>query len=264
MTSSQWFDLAVVAVALVAAISGWLSGALGSLLAFVGVVLGAVAGVLLAPHVVSHITGSRTKLFVTLFLILALVVIGEIAGVVLGRAVRGAIRNPALRFFDSVIGVGLLVVAVLVVAWLLGTLLGSSDLPKLAAAVRGSTVLAQVDEVAPSWLRSVPTRLKSALWDTSGLPDVLKPFGRTPIVAVDAPDAGLAGDHDLVVRPRTRPCGRREPVTDLHPLDRLDRHQRGGQSGVELAIPLDVGAEAGRHPVGQDLEDPAHAVLRLS
>ena len=52
MTSSQWLDLAVLAVAFVAAISGWHSGALGSLLSFVGVVLGAVAGVLLAPHVV--------------------------------------------------------------------------------------------------------------------------------------------------------------------------------------------------------------------
>ncbi len=53
MTSSQWLDLAVLAIAFVAAISGWRSGALGSLLSFVGVVLGAVAGVLLAPHVVS-------------------------------------------------------------------------------------------------------------------------------------------------------------------------------------------------------------------
>ena len=52
MTSSQWLDLAVLAIAFVAAISGWRSGALGSLLSFVGVVLGAVAGVLLAPHVV--------------------------------------------------------------------------------------------------------------------------------------------------------------------------------------------------------------------
>ena len=43
MTSSQWLDLAVLAVAFVAAISGWRSGALGSLLSFVGVVLGAVA-----------------------------------------------------------------------------------------------------------------------------------------------------------------------------------------------------------------------------
>ncbi len=177
MTSSQWLDLAVLAVAFVAAISGWRSGALGSLLSFVGVVLGAVAGVLLSPHVVSNISGPRTKLFVALFLILALVVIGEIAGVVLGRAVRGAIRNPMLRTFDSVIGVGLQMIAVLVAAYLLATPLTSSDQPNLAAAVRGSKVLAQVDEVAPSWLRSVPTRL-SALLDTSGLPDVLQPFGR--------------------------------------------------------------------------------------
>src|SRR6267378_647270 len=193
MTSSQWLDLAVLAIAFVAAISGWRSGALGALLSFIGVVLGAVCGALLAPHIVNHISGPRTKLFVTLFLILALVVIGEIAGVVLGRAVRGALRNRTLRTFDSVIGVGLQLVAVLVAAWMLATPLTKSDQPNLAAAVRGSKVLAQVDEVAPSWLKSVPTRL-SALLDTSGLPDVLSEYGRTPIIAVDAPDAALAND----------------------------------------------------------------------
>ena len=109
MTSSQWLDMAVLAVAFVAAISGWRSGALGSLLSFIGVVLGAVAGVLLAPHIVTHFTGTRTQLFITLFLILGLVVVGEIAGVVLGRAVRGAIRNGTLRLFDSVIGVVVMV-----------------------------------------------------------------------------------------------------------------------------------------------------------
>ena len=103
------------------------------------------------------------------------------------------IRNRALRTFDSIIGVVLQMVAVLVAAWMLATPLTSSDQPNLAAAVRGSKVLAQVDEVAPSWLKSVPTRL-SALLDTSGLPDVLSEFGRTPIVAVDAPDAALAND----------------------------------------------------------------------
>src|SRR5882762_793445 len=193
MTSSQWLDLAVLAIAFVAAISGWRSGALGSLLSFVGVVLGAVAGVLLAPHIVNHIGGPRSKLFVTLFLILGLVVVGEIAGVVLGRAVRGALRNRTLRTFDSVIGVGLQLVAVLVAAWMLATPLTKSDQPNLAAAVRGSRVLAQVDEVAPSWLKSVPNRLK-ALLNTSGLPDVLPQFGRTPIVNVDVPDSALAAD----------------------------------------------------------------------
>jgi S1-C subfamily serine protease len=39
----------------------------------------------------------------------------------------------------------------------------------------------------------VPKRL-SALLDTSGLPQVLEPFSRTPVVAVAAPDAALANN----------------------------------------------------------------------
>ena len=39
----------------------------------------------------------------------------------------------------------------------------------------------------------MPSRL-SALLNTSGLPDVLQPFGRTPIVAVNPPDASLANN----------------------------------------------------------------------
>jgi S1-C subfamily serine protease len=201
MTSSQWLDLAILAVAFVAAVSGWRSGAVGSLFALIGVVLGLVAGVLLAPHLVTYISGPRTQLFATLFLILGLVVIGEIAGVVLGRAVRGAIRNVTVRTFDSIIGVGLQLVAVLVAAWLLGSLLTSADQPNLAAAVRGSRVLTQVDEVAPSWLKPVPQRMK-ALLNTSGLPEVLPQFGRTPIVDVAIPDPALAGDPVIAA---TRP-----------------------------------------------------------
>ncbi|MHA3019005.1 acid resistance serine protease MarP [Mycobacterium sp. BMJ-28] len=190
MTSSQWLDLVILAFAFVAALSGLRSGALGSLLSLVGVVLGAVAGVLLAPHIVSHIDGARTRLFATLFLILALVVVGEIAGVVLGRAVRGAIRNRLVRGLDSLVGAALQLVAVLLAAWLLAAPLTSSSQPGLSAAVRGSRVLAEVNAIAPEWMRRVPTRLANLL-DTSGLPDLLPPFGRTPIVAVEAPDDAL-------------------------------------------------------------------------
>lgn len=201
MTSSQWLDIAIIAVALIAAISGWRSGALGSLLSFVGVILGAIAGVMLAPHIVSHISSPRTKLFAALFLILALVVVGEIAGVVLGRAVRGSINSGGVRIVDSAVGVALQLLVVVVAAWLLASPLTSSDQPTLAAAVRGSKVVAEVDRYAPDWLRSVPKRM-SALLSTSGLPDVLEPFGRTPIAAVDPPDASLA---DSLVVATSRP-----------------------------------------------------------
>ena len=112
---------------------------------------------------------------------------------------RSATARCAL--FDSVIGVVVMVAAVAVVAYLLATPLTSTNQPNLAAAVRGSKVLSQVDQVAPPWLKAVPNRLK-ALLDTSGLPDVLGNFGRTPIANVDAPDAALINDPVVAtVRP---------------------------------------------------------------
>jgi uncharacterized membrane protein required for colicin V production len=170
VTSSQWLDIAVIGIALIAAISGWRSGALGSLMSFVGVLLGAIAGVMLAPHIVGHLSSPRARLFAALFLILALVVIGEVAGVVLGRAVRGSIRNGPIRFLDSVVGVGLQLVVVLIAAWLLGSPLTSSNQPNLAAAVQGSQVVSEVDKFAPEWLRTVPKRLstpRTPRWPTA-------------------------------------------------------------------------------------------------
>ncbi len=193
MSASQWLDLAILSVVFIAALSGWRSGALGSLLSFLGVMLGAVAGVLLAPHVVTMVDGPRSKLFVTLFLILGLVVVGEIAGVVLGRAVRGAIRHTWARALDSAVGMALQVLAVLLAAWMLATPLTTPDHGEVAKLVKGSRVLAEVDGVAPSWIRWVPNRLKSLL-NTSGLPDVLQPFVPTPIATVNAPDPTLMTD----------------------------------------------------------------------
>lgn len=200
MTSSQWLDIAIIGVALIAAISGWRSGALGSLMSFIGVVLGAIAGVMLAPHIVSHVDSPRGKLFTALLLILALVVIGEVAGVVLGRAVRGSIRSGPVRLADSLIGVGLQLVVVLIAAWLLGSPLTTSNQTSLASAARDSKVITEVDKYAPEWLRSVPKRM-SALLSTSGLPEVLDPM-RTPVPTVDAPDATLA---DSLVVAKSRP-----------------------------------------------------------
>ncbi len=200
MTGSQWLDIAIIGVALIAAISGWRSGALGSLMSFIGVILGAIAGVMLAPHIVSHVDSPRGKLFTALLLILALVVIGEVAGVVLGRAVRGSIRSGPVRLADSLIGVGLQLVVVLIAAWLLGSPLTTSNQTSLASAARGSKVITEVDKYAPNWLRSVPKRM-SALLSTSGLPEVLEPL-RTPVPTVDAPDATLA---DSLVVAKSRP-----------------------------------------------------------
>ncbi|GAA2057105.1 MarP family serine protease [Williamsia deligens] len=192
MSGSTWVDIVVVVIALLAAGSGYRQGAVASGLAFVGVVLGAVAGIMLAPTVIGHIDDRRWRLLVGVALLVVLVLIGEAAGMILGRAARSVIRSVGVRRVDSVVGSVLQAVAVLIAAWLLAIPVSSSAEPTIASAVRGSQVLGGVDDVAPQWMRDLPSDF-SALLDDSGLPQVIGPFGRTPIVSVDPPDTGLGG-----------------------------------------------------------------------
>lgn len=191
MSGSTWVDIIVLVIALLAAISGFRQGAVASALAFVGVVLGAVAGVMLAPHLMTRFDDREARLLVGVLLLVILVVIGEVAGMILGRAARSGIRSPGVRQVDSVIGSALQVCAVLVAAWLLAIPLSNSGPANVSVAVRESKVLGGVDSVAPQWLRDLPKDF-SALLDTSGLPQVIGPFQRTPNTNVDPPDSAAA------------------------------------------------------------------------
>ncbi|MEV0334536.1 MarP family serine protease [Nocardia sp. NPDC050717] len=190
MSASVWLDIAVVLIALVAASTGWRQGAVASALAFFGVALGAVAGILIAPHILKHLSEGRSRLLAGILLIVLLVIVGEVAGMVLGRAARSGIRNPIARSVDSVTGAVLQAVTVLVAAWLLALPLATASQPSVAAAINGSKVLADVNSVAPSWLRKLPNEFSKML-NTSGLPDVIGAFGRAPIAAVEPPDASV-------------------------------------------------------------------------
>lgn len=191
MTGGTWVDIVVVGIALLAAGSGWRQGAVASAMAFLGVILGAVAGILIAPHVLEHVDGTRLRVFVGIALIVVLVIIGEVSGMVLGRALRSGMHSRGARSVDSGVGAVLQAAAVLAAAWLLAIPLTSSSQHEVATAVRSSQVLGKVDEVAPQWLRGIPKEF-SALLDTSGLPDVIGPFGRTPVANVEQPDPALA------------------------------------------------------------------------
>lgn len=190
MTASAWLDIAVVILALLAASSGWRQGAVASALAFLGVVLGAVAGILIAPHILIHIDEGRSRVLAGVLLIVLLVIVGEVAGMVLGRAARSGMRNQIARGADSAVGAVLQAVAALATAWLLALPLATSSQPAIAAAINSSRVLADVNQVAPDWLRKLPNEF-SKLLNTSGLPDVIGPFGRAPIAAVEPPDPSV-------------------------------------------------------------------------
>lgn len=186
----NWVDVLVVALALLAARSGWRQGVVTSLLAFTGVLLGAVVGVRLAPVLVQSVEGTAPRAALGVGIVVLLVAIGETGGVLLGRTARARLRAGSVRTVDSAVGSVVQAAAVLVAAWMLAVPLTSASSSGVSQAVRSSTVLGQVNDVLPVQAQQLPAEL-GALLDTSGLPDVLGPFGRTPITEVDPPDAAL-------------------------------------------------------------------------
>lgn len=197
MTGSVWLDIAVIAVAVLAAMSGWRYGAIASALAFVGVLGGLAVGIELTPQLVGGVDDARGRLLLGIVVIVVAAVIGEVIGVTIGRYARRFLQRHAVRLVDSAVGALFQAVAVLVTAWLLAVPVATNTQTEAAAAVRGSWVLGNVDALAPSWLRSVPGRLSSLL-DTSGLPDVLGPFTRTPITDVLPPDPSTVSAPGVV------------------------------------------------------------------
>lgn len=196
----NWVDLLVVVLALLAAASGWRQGVAVSLLAFTGVLLGAVVGVRLAPTFVGLVEGAGPRIALGVGTVVLVIAVGETCGVLIGRSIRGTMRIAAIRAMDSVLGAAVQAVAVLIAAWLLAVPLASAGDANLAGAVRGSSVLTKVNSVLPDRAQRLPSEF-GALLDTSGLPNVLGPFGRTPITDVEAPETVLQ-TSDVVQRTR--------------------------------------------------------------
>src|SRR5437016_292850 len=116
--------------------------------------------------------------------------------------------------------------------------------------------------VASTSTKLRPSRLARAS-PTALLPEPIMPISTIALgpagpVAV-APKLAVL-EEDLVVGLGPPHVGLGEGVADLDALDGLDRHQVVGEAGVDLAVPVDVGAESGRDAVGDDLEHPAEAV----
>ena len=212
----SWVDLVVIALALIAGVSGWRHGMAVALLSFVGVLGGAILGVRLAPLLAAGIESTNTRIIVSIVVVVVLVALGETTGVYFGRRIRDRITGEHTLRVDSTLGSVLQAITVVIAAWLVALPLASASYPGLAAGIRGSEVLRVVDSVMPDGARALPDEL-SQLLDNSGFPQIFSsPFDRTPIEEIGPPDPALAdrpvveelADSVLKVRGRAPSCQR--------------------------------------------------------
>jgi S1-C subfamily serine protease len=184
----SFVDLALIALALLFALSGFRQGLLVSATSILGFLGGAVLGAQLSGPVADRINGSAvTRVFAALVVVLAGALLGQIFAGAAGRALRKKVTWEPAKVVDSVAGAVVSAAAVLLVAWMVASPLASSPFPTVASQVRQSALVAAVNRAVPDNVRSVYNSLRSAI-DRRGIPDVLDPLTPTQAKPVAPPD----------------------------------------------------------------------------
>ena len=147
----DWVDVLIIGLMVLAAVHGLRLGALVQLLTFGGFFLGFVLGTLVWVPLLSSGHGDLTRSILVVSLVMLTACAIGFAGRVLGTWSNVTVRRHHLGHVDSVLGVGVAVLAVLFSVWLVAAVFTSpnSRFTSLDAAVARSDILHSIDRVLP-------------------------------------------------------------------------------------------------------------------
>ncbi len=187
-------DVVLLVAAALFALSGYRQGFVVGALSFVGFLGGGVLGARFAPGLArSGPLQDLPEAAVGIALVFLAATIGQLLATVVGASLRDRLTWRSARAVDALAGAVVSVVSVLLVSWLVGTALKSSQFPVVASQVNRSVVLGAVDGVVPHGARQFFAGFRG-LVDQRGFPDVFGGLGPTQVRQVDPPDPALTAD----------------------------------------------------------------------
>ncbi|BCM68460.1 putative serine protease [Streptomyces sp. EAS-AB2608] len=188
-------DIVLLVAAVWFAVVGYRQGFVVGILSVIGFLGGGLVAVYTLPVIWDAATNnaevSTTAAVVAVVVVIVCASVGQALTTHLGNKLRRYITWSHARRLDATGGALVNVVAMLLVAWLIGTALAGSTLPTLRNEVRGSQVLhgvrAALPDEADTWFADF-----SAALAQNGFPQVFSPFANEPIPDVRPPDPALA------------------------------------------------------------------------
>ncbi|QLE73212.1 MarP family serine protease [Streptomyces rectiverticillatus] len=189
-------DIVLLIAAVWFAVVGYRQGFVVGVLSVIGFLGGGLVAVYLLPVIWDSATGEATPgtaaAIAAVVIVIVCASVGQAATTHLGNKLRRHITWSPARALDATGGALVNVLAMLLVAWLIGSALAGTSLPTLGKEVRNSKVLLGVARVVPpqanTWFADFSTVLAQ-----NGFPQVFAPFSTEPITNVPAPDPALAG-----------------------------------------------------------------------
>lgn len=172
------------------ALSGFRQGLVTSLLSLGGFVGGAVLAILIVPHAVSAIPPGPRRVIVVVLGVLAAAWLGQVLGGLVGGWARERLTlKPAVRL-DQFLGAMAGVVSVALVMWFVSDAIRTSSSGGLAQAVKGSRVLAVIDDVMPAPVAGLAADLRHSV-AVADLPRVFSGVTVDGVAPIQPPDSDL-------------------------------------------------------------------------
>ncbi|MEV7193953.1 MarP family serine protease [Streptomyces sp. NPDC093510] len=214
-------DVLLLLAAVWFAVVGYRQGFVVGILSVIGFLGGGLVAVYLLPVIWDALkddeaaTVSTTAAVVAVVIVIVCASIGQAFTTHLGNKLRRYITWQPARALDATGGALVNVVAMLLVAWLIGSALAGTTLPTLGKEVRSSKVLLGVSRALPgqadTWFNDF-----SSVLAQNGFPQVFSPFSNEPIKDVRPPDPKLAKSQVATVAKRSivkvrgeaRSCGK--------------------------------------------------------
>src|SRR4249919_2235077 len=189
----NFLDWCLILLTVVYAISGYWQGFIAGSFATAGLLVGGLIGIWLAPILLGDAAPSLWVSLGALFVVLVMASLGQAVLQFVGTRIRARLTWQPIRAVDAVGGAALSVVAVLVVAWMLGVAISGSRIPGISPQVRDSRVLIAVNKVMPVQAQQA-LRSFDEVVGSSFFPRYLEPFAPERIVNVDPAEPRVVRD----------------------------------------------------------------------
>ena len=245
-------DIVLIALLGLALFRGVRLGAAVQVFSFGGFWAGLVVGALIAPWIARSAHSPLTKAVVSLIVVFGLASLVGALGRGAGVRVWRTIRRFHLGAADAGAGAVVAVVATLLAAWIVGSMISNTSFTGLSQQVQNSTILRAVDGVLPP-APSLFSRIQRLL-NSHGFPQVFAQFAPQPVGPVPLPGdpvlrAAVQAAGRSTVKIEAQGCGELlegsgfvvapgTVVTNAHVIAGTARIDVEDQSGVHPATPI--------------------------
>lgn len=186
----SWLDVGLVGCALSFAVVGYRQGFVAGVLAFGGFLGGAAFGLLVVPGLVAGITPGLGQSLLAVGLVLLSATVGQVTLGWVGSLLRARLHWRPVRVLDNTLGAAVSVLAVLVVAWFLASVLRPGPLPALSRQIGDSRVVAGIDQVLPDRARTLFSEFRRIMTDAA-VPPVFSGLAPERIRPVTPPERAV-------------------------------------------------------------------------